>query len=54
VNTGSANVGVLIVTYNSEGDITACLEAVKSAASRPLQIVVVDNASHDRTVEIVQ
>ena len=50
----SANVGVLIVTYNSEGDIAACLEAVKSASAHPLQVVVVDNASHDSTVAIVQ
>jgi GT2 family glycosyltransferase len=42
-----AEIGIIIVTYNSGAEIGACLDAaVKTGAD----IVVVDNASHDRSV----
>jgi len=47
-------VGVIIVTYNSAGEIAACLESLAAAATSPLSIVVVDNASHDGTADLVQ
>lgn len=42
-----ARVGVVIVTYRSAGTVDACLSSLRSAASDPLQVVVVDNASDD-------
>lgn len=43
-----------IVTYNSESDIEACLEAVL-LLSYPLErIIVIDNASTDKSCEIVR
>jgi N-acetylglucosaminyl-diphospho-decaprenol L-rhamnosyltransferase len=47
-------VGVIIVTHNSKGDIGACLESIAPASSTPVSIVVVDNASHDGTPELVE
>ena len=42
-----AEIGIIIVTYNSGAEIGACLDAaVKTGAD----IVVVDNASHDHSV----
>jgi GT2 family glycosyltransferase len=44
---------VIIVTYNSEQDITSCLDAI-SASQPDAEILVIDNASQDRTREILQ
>lgn len=42
-------VSAIIVTWNSESDIAACLDSVLSAKSGPLEILVADNASQDGT-----
>jgi N-acetylglucosaminyl-diphospho-decaprenol L-rhamnosyltransferase len=48
------DVAVIIVTYNSEDEIAACLDAVYSERRDvSMQVIVVDNASSDATVEIV-
>ncbi len=44
------HVGIVVVTYNSEGVIADCL---RHATPRADRVVVVDNASADRTVEQV-
>jgi hypothetical protein len=44
------DVGIVIVTYNSEEQIGPCLDAARSTGA---EIVVVDNASADRTCETV-
>ena len=46
-------VTVCIVTYNSAKDIEECLKAVKSQTWPAIDVVVVDNASRDNTIEIV-
>jgi len=46
-------VSVIIVTYNSEPDIAACLESVMDQAYQPREVLVVDNGSKDRTVYVV-
>lgn len=45
-------VSVIIVSYNFEQWITHCLNSLR-ASTFPLSVVMVDNASTDRTVEIV-
>lgn len=47
-------VSVHIVTYNSESDITDCLEGVFKQSYPIQQIIVIDNASSDRTRDKVQ
>lgn len=44
-------VSVHIVTYNSEDDIIPCLEAVQKQSYPILEVVIIDNASADKTVE---
>lgn len=46
-------VTAVIVTYNSEDVITSCLEALSKVAPE-VSTVVVDNASSDRTVDLVR
>jgi GT2 family glycosyltransferase len=45
-------IGAVIVTWNSAGDIANCIKALKLAGGVD-EIVVVDNGSHDQTREIV-
>ncbi|MFD1956280.1 glycosyltransferase family 2 protein [Paenibacillus thailandensis] len=50
----NVKVSICIVTYNSEAHIGNCLSAVLRQSHAPERIVVVDNASADRTVELVK
>jgi len=47
-------VRVIIVTYNSEGDIVECVESIMANRSIDLEIIVVDNASADRTIDSIK
>lgn len=50
-----ADVAILIVTYNSEDEIAACIGSViRERRSVSQQIIVVDNKSSDGTVQVVQ
>jgi GT2 family glycosyltransferase len=50
-----ADVAIVIVTYNSEGEIAACLESVLvERRSVTQQVIVVDNDSRDGTVALVR
>jgi len=50
-----ADVAIIIVTYNSEDEIVACLESVfAERRSVTQQVIVVDNDSRDGTVSIVR
>ncbi len=46
-------VSVCIGTFNREKTIRECLDSVLAQTSRDFEVVVVDNASTDRTAEIV-
>lgn len=47
------DVGIIIVSFRSREDIAACLASIGGAQLRA-RVVVVDNASHDGTAELVQ
>ena len=47
------SVTVTIVTYNSENYIRQCLESVFRQNFQPLEVIVVDNASTDATLEFL-
>ncbi|MCB0208458.1 MAG: glycosyltransferase family 2 protein [Anaerolineae bacterium] len=47
-------VSVVIVTWNSDGFIDACLTALFNQTFPHLEVIVVDNHSTDRTLEILQ
>ncbi len=48
------DVSIGIVTYSSERVIERCLESVAAQAIKNFEVLVVDNNSQDRTVEIVR
>lgn len=46
---------IVVVTWNSAASIVDCLTSIRDAQpSSPYEIVVVDNASHDHTVELAR
>ena len=49
-------ISIIIVTWNSEEYIEDCLTAIKKgeSATRPYEIIIIDNASQDRTVELAK
>jgi N-acetylglucosaminyl-diphospho-decaprenol L-rhamnosyltransferase len=48
-------VSVVVVSYQSEADLAMCLGSLERAAGQhPLEVVVVDNASSDGSVEIAR
>jgi protein-disulfide isomerase len=50
-----ADVAIVIVTYNSEENIGACLESVFANRQKVVQeVIVVDNQSRDGTVKLIQ
>ncbi len=49
---GAARMSIAIVNYNTRDELRACLETV--CLDAPAEIIVVDNASRDTSVEMVQ
>ena len=47
-------ISVIIVTYNGEDYITRCLHSVFRQTYRPLEVIVVDNASTDATIDLIR
>src|SRR3989344_1981840 len=45
--------GIVIVTYNSESVIKSCLKSIFANNYPSMEVVVVDNASSDKTVSTV-
>ena len=54
VNEIEPAVSVIVTTKNEEQNIGACLESVLQQSMPPLEIIVVDNFSEDKTTEIAQ
>ncbi len=54
VGKGSGTTAIVIVTYNSAATICACLRSVLGTTSFRDEILVIDNASRDDTVSLVQ
>lgn len=47
-------VSLVILLYNSAEFVGACLESVAASDYQPLEVVVVDNASHDGSLQIAR
>ncbi|OGD20672.1 MAG: hypothetical protein A2W03_02825 [Candidatus Aminicenantes bacterium RBG_16_63_16] len=45
---------VIVITRNGEEHIRGCLESLAAQTRAPLEVLVVDNASTDRTAEIIR
>lgn len=48
------SLSTIIVTWNAEGHIKKCLESLLQYGPKDNQIIVIDNASSDRTIEEVK
>ena len=48
------DISIIIVTYNSEEDIKGCLDSLLVENFSQYEIIVVDNASKDKTIEILR
>ena len=49
------DLSVIIVNYNTAGDLRDCLRSILAAAMRlDLEVLVVDNASPDASVDMVR
>jgi len=47
-------VSIIIVTYNAAADLQNCLDSIRLQTYHPLEVVVVDGASTDGTVDILK
>jgi len=47
-------VSIIIVTYNSAKEIQKCINSVLDQVFEPFEIIIVDNASVDNTVNLIQ
>jgi glycosyltransferase involved in cell wall biosynthesis len=47
-------VSVTIPTYNSDKTLTKCLESIRNQTYKNVEVIVVDNYSKDKTVEIAK
>lgn len=50
----SPMVSIIIVNYNGEQVLRDCLQSVFGSAYKPLEVIVVDNASRDRSVALMR
>ena len=49
------DLSIIIVTYNSAKDIGPCLDSIKrTKGNLDIEVLVVDNASKDKTIKIIQ
>ncbi len=48
------SLSVIIVNYNTAGLLAKCLRSIQADAPRKTEIVVVDNASRDRSVQLIR
>jgi len=54
VNEQLRRLSVCVVNYNGEGYLPACLAAIRTSCRDPLEIIVVDDASTDASVELLK
>ena len=48
------SVSVVVPCYNEESSIVACLDALAAQTLQPLEVLVVDNNSTDKTIQIAE
>jgi glycosyltransferase involved in cell wall biosynthesis len=54
VNMSNLLVSIIIPTYNEEKDIGKCIVSLKKQSYSPKEIIIVDDGSNDKTLEIIK
>lgn len=52
--TKAPKISIIIVTWNSGNEIIACLDSIYAQNHVPCEVIVIDNASEDNTVELLK
>lgn len=52
--TNNLSLSIVIPAYNEENHLKSCLDAIAKQTEKPDEVIVVDNNSTDRTVEIAE
>src|SRR6476661_4261693 len=47
-------VSIVIVTYNAAGHLQPCLDSIKAQSFKNIDLLILDGASKDNTVEIIK
>lgn len=50
----SLALSIIIVSWNVQHDLRACLDSLRANGETPHEVIVVDNASHDGTIAMLQ
>jgi GT2 family glycosyltransferase len=50
----NAGVSIIIVSYNVDSVIADCLDSIAAQTTVPYEVIIVDNASKDRSVELIR
>ena len=53
-NSSNCFFSIVIATFNSELTIRECLESVKKQNYHNFEIIIIDNCSKDKTIEIIK
>jgi glycosyltransferase involved in cell wall biosynthesis len=54
MKSNALKLSIVIPAYNEEGHLTNCLNSIKTQTVKPAEVIVVDNNSTDKTVEIAR
>ena len=54
MNTDTANISVVIATYNDSNNIVQCLDSISNQSILPKEIIVVDDGSTDSTKNVIE
>ncbi|HEY5667999.1 MAG TPA: glycosyltransferase family A protein, partial [Candidatus Saccharimonadales bacterium] len=54
MKTTRQSVSIVIPAYNEERHLRACLQAIAKQTIQPLEVIVVDNNSTDRTAQVAR
>lgn len=48
------SISIIVISYNSERTISETLKSIDNQIYRNFEVIISDDASNDRTIEIVQ
>jgi len=52
--TKTSKISIIIVSWNSSREIVACIDSIYAQNHVPCEVIVIDNASSDNTIELIK